>query len=185
METILNALITITLLLGISSCATTNVETPKGTSEGYSSARLVSTTPVNQSDALEDSPEVNRMIQSAIRSNFVSNGMAFGGDNADLIVAYLLVRQNPVSTGMNEDYFGGGRDAMAIMDEAHKRGVIENKRPGGFEAGAIVIDILDAKTNELVYRSFAKRDIVEGVSSAERANRINGAVGEALRPFYK
>ena len=184
-DTLLSALFLAALMLGISSCSTPQVKTPKGTSKGYSSARLVSTTPGVQSDAIEDSPEVHTIIQSAIRSNFAAKGMAFGGSSADLIVSYLLISQNPASTSMNQDYFGGGRDTTAIMEEAHKRGVIENKRPDDFEAEAIVIDILDAKTNELIYRDFATRDILENASDAVRASRINGAVAEALNSFFK
>ena len=60
-----------------------------------------------------------------------------------------------------------------------------DKRPDEFEAGAIVIDILDAKDNQLIYRHFAKRDLLEGADTATRNARINEAVAEALEPFFR
>ena len=86
---------------------------------------------------------------------------------------------------MNTDHFGYGRDAIKILEKAHDRGVVENKSPDEFEAGAVVIDLLDARTNELVYRSFAKRDIIEGISDSDRERRIGEAVAEALAPFFR
>jgi hypothetical protein len=164
----------------------TSVELPEGSSKGYRSARLVKAgAGAPASSELEDSVAVNRSVQAAITAEFERNGLSMGSANADLVVAHMLVRQDNAMTTMNSDYFGYGRDAMAIMDEAHKRGVLKSTRPDAFEAGAIVIDILDAKTNKLIFRNLAKRDLLQNADPATRRNRIHQAVAEALAPFFK
>ncbi len=170
------------LTVVLSGCS--SIDMPQGSSEGYSTARFVKTSYATQTGDLEDSPEVHQAIQGAIKSQFGVHGIAFGQPTAQLIVTYMLIRQSNVSTTINRDYFGQGRDASEIMDEAHRRGVIENKRPDEFDAGAIVIDILDASTNELVFRNFATGDVMENLDPAARQVRVNTIVREILEPFF-
>ena len=175
------------VVLTICSCAPT-VEKAKGTSRGYQSARFVETKRPDRTasaTAPEDDPAFNAAIRSAIAQEFNANRVPVTGGSADLIIAYMLLRQNSVATTYNSDYFGNGRNAMAILEEAHKRGVINNKRPDDFLRGAIVIDVLDARTNKLVFRNYAVRPVTTGVDAATRQSRINSAVSQALAPFFK
>jgi hypothetical protein len=175
------------LALSICSCAPT-VERAKGTSRGYQSARFVETKRPDRAasaTALEDDPAFNAAVKNAIKHEFAANGVPMSGGPADLIIAYMLLRQNSVATTMNNDYFGNGRDPMAILEEAHKRGVIDNKRPDDFLRGAIIIDVLDARTNKLVFRNYAVRPVTEGVDAATRQARIHSTVSQALAPFFK
>ncbi len=168
----------------LAGCA--SVEQPKGSSKGYSSVRFMrAKATLDPPEFIDDSEQANRLIQAAITDQFRANGIEFGGEDADLAVGYLLIVQNNASTGMVNDYFGYGRDSLEISELAHKRGVLEGNRPDYFEAGAIVIDLVDAKTNKLVYRNFAKRDLLENPSEAQRRQRINAAVAEALGPFFR
>ena len=105
--------------------------------------------------------------------------------DADLVVAYLLIIQDNASTLLIDDYFGYGRDAEHIADVAHIRGVVDNQRPDQFERGAIVVDVMDARTNKLVYRNWAKRDIHRGLSDSVRQQRIQEAVNEAMQKFFR
>lgn len=166
------------------SCTSVSLPVPKGSSKGYTSARLVKTAGQIQDEGPEGSAEVNNAIQRSIRNQFKTRGMTFGDPNADLIVAYMLIRQGVGMTTMNKDYFGHGRDPDAIFDEAHRRGAIKNKRPDAFKSGTLVIDIIDAKTNKLVYRNYTTRDLLDGVSPVQRDARINVAVAQTLAPFF-
>ena len=166
-------------------CSCSSIDAPKGDSKGYQSARFVQTSAATEPQGPEDSPVVNRMVQDAIAAEFTKRGILFGEPASDLIVAYMLLRQETSSTTMNTDHFGHGRDAEAILEKAHEKGVIDNKSPEDFKTGAVLIDVLDARSNELVYRSFAKRAMIEGISGAQREERIKGAVAEALAPFFK
>jgi len=96
----------------------------------------------------------------------------------------MVIYQEPSMTARYEDYFGYGRSAEEIADSAHTRGVLDNKLPDYFQRAGIVIDVIDTRTNKLVYRNFSAGDVVRGASDATRASRIDAAVGQALEPFF-
>ena len=170
------------IVLLFSACGP-SVDMPSGRSKGYTSARLVQGT--KKPTFAEVDASTNRMIQKALANSFRSNGLQVGGADAELIVGYLLIIQDNASTLLIDDYFGYGRDAEHIADVAHVRGVVDNERPDRFERGGIVIDVMDAKTNKLVYRNFAKRDIHRGLSDSARQQRIQEAVNEAMQKFFR
>ena len=170
--------------VGLVSCGP-SIEMPKGTSKGYTSARLTVRDPGAPaiSDPLEK--QVHGMIQKSLAKQFPAKGLAYGKGNADLVVAYLVLYQEPGVTTEYNEFFGNGRSAEAITDRAHTRGVIDNKRPDYFRRAGIVIDVIDSKTNKLVFRNFATGDVVKNVSDSTRAARIDAAVAQALAPFFR
>ena len=66
-----------------------------------------------------------------------------------MTVAYLIVVGNNVTTSTINDYFGYGPDAAALEDKAQKA-YTEGKQRGFFEAGTLLIDIVDSRTNKLL-----------------------------------
>jgi hypothetical protein len=169
------------LVAAITGCQ--SIDQPKGTSKGYTSFRFIDKGNSADSRFEEPSEFRDRAAQAAIRDQFESKGLAFSTEDADLIVSYLYVKQDNVSTTAVPSYYGG--DYRDIQSYAHKKGVIKSNNPDFFEVGAIVIDILDAKTFKLVYRNFAKRDIKGVTDEAEKQSLIDSAVAEALAGFFK
>ncbi len=166
------------------SCAP-SIDMPKGTSKGYTSARLVKRDPSRQSVTDPTEIQVHGMIQKSLANRFRANGLAYGKNDADLTIAYLVMYQEPGMTARYDDYFGYGRDAHGIADAAHIRGAVENTRPDYFQRAGIVVDVIDARTNELVFRNLAVGDVVRGVSDGNRAARIDAALAQALEPFFR
>lgn len=166
------------------SCSTT-VEMPRGTSNGYMSARLIQRSPAARPVTDPTELEVHRMIQASLARQFTAKGLTYGKGDAQLAVAYLVLYQEPGMTAEYADFFGYGRDAAPITDKAHVRGSIENKRPDYFRRAGIVVDVIDARTNKLVFRNYAAGDVVRGASAATRAARIDAAVTQALAPFLR
>jgi hypothetical protein len=169
--------------LGLHSCAP-QVDMPKGTSKGYTSARLVQRNPNQKLSSDTNENKINRMIQQSITSSFNSNGLTYGKSPAQLTVAYLVIYQEPGMTKRFDDYFGYGRSGSDIAEVAHSRGVIENKRADYFNRAGIVIDVLDSQSGKLVYRNFTAGDITKGASDSTRSSRIQAAVDSALAPFF-
>lgn len=159
------------------------VEQPKGSAHGYKSARLVR--PTSAPTFANPDDRANHAIQSALASVLRSKGFAIDSSNADLTVAYLIVVQDNVSTRLIDDYFGFGRSSMQIADIAHDRGVIRNNRADYYQAGTVVIDIIDNKTGKLVYRDYATRDVTGNLSDAQLQERANSAVQQALARFFR
>lgn len=173
------------LAAGFLASCSTGVDMPAGSSKGYHSARLVERDP--KARAITDATEkqVHGMVQKSIAGQFAAKGLSYGKPGADLAVAYMVIYQEPGMTATYDEYFGYGRDSGTISDLAHTRGALDNQRPDFFRQAGIVIDVIDTKTNKLVYRNFAKGDVIKGASPATRASRIDAAVAQALARFFK
>lgn len=172
----------------ITSCST-GIEQPKGTSQGYQSARLIERNPdadvTDDATAAAKEKKVHGMLQKAIKSEFTSHGLSYGKADADLQVAYLVMIQNNAITFHYNDYFGQGRDADAIAEYAHLRGATNTKRNEFFERVIILVDVIDTKTGKLVFRNHYLNDIVDVPTDAVRNQRIQAAIKQALTPFFK
>jgi hypothetical protein len=162
-----------------------SIDMPKGTSKGYTSARLIHRDPSLPAITKPIERSIHDMIQNSLRRQFTAKGLAYGSANADLVVAYMVIYQEPGMTASHTDYFGYGRSGDAILDRAHVRGAVESKRPDYFQRAGIVIDIIDSRSNKLVYRNFAAGDVVRGASAATRAARIDAAVAQTLSGFFR
>lgn len=177
--TLLATCLGITLLSG---CALTKkIDLPKGTSDGYSSYRLYRDGPSNPNFA-DREDAVHFIIQEELGKALQAHGLKRDPDNAELIVAYLVVTQNTaVSTAISDYYINSGSD---ILSEAHRR-MLKKDLHGSYEQGALIIDIIDKNTGDLIYRDYAKREILAYLNTEERNARVRSAVEDALAAFFK
>lgn len=171
--------------LGLFASCSSSVDMPKGTSKGFNSARLIQRSPNLPAITNSTEKQVHSMVQRSLAKQFTSHGMAYGKGDSELIVAYMVIYQESGMTADFRDYFGYGRDADKIAEVAHYRGVVDNERPDFFRQAGILIDVIDARTNKLVYRNLAKGDVVKGASASTRAARIDAAVADALAGFFQ
>ncbi len=95
-------------------------------------------------------------------------------------MAYLVITGNNVSTEAISDYFGYREDLGALHDRAHDV-YTGSKNPDHFEAGTLLIDIIDAKSFKPLMRGYATRPIMRHLSTDSRAARIREVVDEILR----
>jgi len=123
---------------------------------------------------------VHAMIQNAVISNLAARGVSRTAAGGDVTVGYLVIVGNNASTTSINDYFGYGEDASALMDKAHAA-YTGSKNPSYFEAGTLLIDIIDGKTFKLLKRGYATRPILRDLPADARAARIQEAVDEILR----
>lgn len=170
---------------GILVSCSASVDMPQGKRGDYQSARLIQRNPNPAVVITPTESQIHGMIQKSIARQFTSRGMSYGKGDADLAVAYLVIYQEPGMTANYDDYFGYGRNAREIADVAHIRGSIESKRPDFFRQAGIVVDVVDSRTGKLVYRNFAKGDVVRGASASTRAARIDQGIASALAPFFQ
>ena len=123
--------------------------------------------------------EVHKLIQEAITANLARFNVPPVATGGDITVAYLVIVGNNATTSSINDYFGYGRDASAISEIAHER-YTQNNNPNYFEAGTIVIDIIDSRTNKLLKRGYASRPLLANPTTEARTARIQQAVDEAM-----
>ena len=128
--------------------------------------------------------KVHGIFHKAIKNEFTSHGLSYGKADADLKIAYLVMIQNNAITFHYNDYFGQGRDADKIAEYAHLKGATQSRRDEFFERVIILVDVIDTKTNKLVFRNHYAKDIVDVPSDKVRAQRINAIIKETLTPFF-
>lgn len=171
----------------ICSCST-SINIPKGTSKGYQSAGLINRNPdadvSTDAASVAKEKKVHSMIHAAINKEFSTHGISYGKSNSDLTVAYLVMIQNNATTFHYNDYFGRGRDADAIAEYAHLKGAVHTKRNEFFERAIILVDVIDTKTNKIVFRNHYAKDMIDSPTDAQRKQRVQAAVKEALKPFF-
>ncbi|KRP37887.1 MAG: hypothetical protein ABS34_00460 [Opitutaceae bacterium BACL24 MAG-120322-bin51] len=176
----------LSLCLGIvllSACSTfKRIDLPKGNSAGYSSFRLYQHKSKHVPDFTNREDRVNAYLQAALKEEFEAHGLKESEQDAELIVAFLLIVQDTaVSTAISDYYITSGSD---ILSEAHRR-MGKKNLPGGYEAGAIVVDIIDKKSGEVIYRDFAKREVLDNLTPAEKEQRAKDAAVEAVATFFR
>ena len=123
---------------------------------------------------------VHAMIQAAIAKNLAARGVKRVPSNGDVTVAYLVILGNNVTQRSINDYFGYRDDAWALLDKAHAA-YASTGNPNTFEAGTLLIDIIDNKGFKVRARNYATRSLLRNVSETERAARIQDVVDAVLR----
>jgi hypothetical protein len=123
---------------------------------------------------------IHAMIQEAITRNLAARGVTRVATGGDVTVGYLVIVGNNASTAAISDYFGYGEDASALQDKAHAA-YTESKNPNYFEAGTLVIDLIDTRSFKLLKRGHATRPILRNLPDDARAARIQEVVDEILR----
>jgi hypothetical protein len=119
-------------------------------------------------------------IQEAITKNLEARSLKRVPSNGDVVVGYLVITGNNVSTTAISDYFAMGEDAAGLHDKAQSA-YNKSKNPDYFEAGTLVIDIIDGKSFKLLKRGNATRQLLKNPTAEAQTARIQEVVDEILR----
>lgn len=119
-------------------------------------------------------------IQDALTRGLAGRGITRSQEVGDLIVGYLLIVGDQVATQAISDYYGYGRSSSELLEKAQKA-YSSSKSPNYFQAGTLIVDLIDARTSKLVWRGHVTRPILNNVSAEARQERIQEAVDELLR----
>jgi hypothetical protein len=130
-------------------------------------------------DYADRSKPVHDVIQQAITRNLGSRGVSKVASGGDVIVGYMLVVGNNANTSSINDYFGYRDDIEGLEEKAHEAHNA-SKSPNYFEAGTLVIDVIDAKSYKLLKRGYASRPLLQNPSPEARAARVQEVVDEIL-----
>lgn len=123
---------------------------------------------------------IHVMIKDAISANLAGKGVRQTPSGGDITVAYLVVVGNNASTEAINTYFGYGRDVVELHEKAQS-GYAGSKNPNYFQAGTLLIDILDGRTFKLLERHYATRPVLKTATAEVRAAHIQEAVNEILK----
>ena len=131
-------------------------------------------------DFVDDTAAVHAMIQKAITKNLAARGVTRVSTGGDVTVPYLVITGNNVSTRAIRAYFGYSDDVDDLHDRAQKA-YTRTKNPNHFEAGTLLIDIVDGRNFKLMKRGHVTRASMRNLSAGAKAARIQEAVDEILR----
>ena len=128
----------------------------------------------------------NAAIQDAIKTQLSAKGMTYKESDADLTIAYMIVVCSSSVTHSMGAYFGRGQETDQITKRAIKgatklyKDLDENRKidAATTHVGALVIDVLDTPSFDLLYRQRALRPMAKDPTDAERKQRIDEVVGE-------
>ena len=127
----------------------------------------------------ETRQQIHALIQEAIDNNLTAKGLKRVPQGGDVTVAYLIVVGNNVSTSAINDYFGYSPDALALIDKAHAA-YTGGKQRSYFEAGTLLIDLVDSRTQKVLERNYVTRQLLQNPPPDVQKARFQEAVNEAL-----
>jgi hypothetical protein len=130
-------------------------------------------------DFAEGRAQALAMIQDAITKNLTAKGLTKVNSGGDVTVGFLVIIGNNAQTEAINTYFGDAETADALHAKAQEA-YTSNKDPNNFEAGTLVIDIIDGKTDKLLLRNYGSRQILSNITVEGRAERIQDVVDEIL-----
>jgi hypothetical protein len=136
--------------------------------------------PLPEAAFAENRRQIHALVQEAIVNNLGAKGVRRIAEGGDVTVAYLIIVGNNATTSAINDYFGYGPDAIALADKAHEAYAEGNQR-NYFEAGTLLIDIIDSRTHKVLARNYVTRPILRNPPADVRQARIQEAVNEALK----
>ena len=136
--------------------------------------------PGHAPDFADDRQAAHQMIQAAITKNLAAKGVTRAAVGGDVTLGYLVIIGNNATTESISTYFGYGQDAAELHDKAQDL-YTGSKNPNYFEAGTLVIDVVDSKTFKLLKRGYATRSTLKNLPDDAKAARIQEVVDEILR----
>lgn len=167
-------------LLALTGCSSvkTQVDTGRVTARTFA---FMDPGPRKLPASAESRAHVHTMIQEAITKNLAAKGVSRVATGADLTVAYLFVAGNNVATTSLNEYFGYGPEAAELVEKVHEAQTVKDTNRSYFEAGTLIIDILDAKTGKLLKRASVHGEILRDITPDVRQARIQEFVDQALQ----
>jgi len=119
-------------------------------------------------------------IHTAVDAALAAKGFQKVPSGGDFMVAYIATTAQQTDYTTTNDYYGygWGRWYGAGGGMSTSRTTAYN-----WTQGTLVLDIVDGKSNEMVYRATAEAEVNQDLSPAERQTRLNGAAVQMLEKF--
>jgi hypothetical protein len=109
-------------------------------------------------------------IVDAIDNALKSKGFTKQASGGDFQVAFIATTSQQTGYGWGRWYGGGGMSTSRTTAY-------------NWQQGTLVLDIVDGKTNEMVYRSTAQAEVDQDLSPSERQTRLNSGALKMLEKF--
>ena len=121
---------------------------------------------------LDGDPFFKDHVQGAVERGLAARGVALTSSNPDLLIHYHANISERIDVNKADRAFGYCRAADCPPESIY------------YEAGTLVLDVMDARTNKLVWRGWAQHSVEDMLRNQDKmAKTIDQAVAEMLRQF--
>lgn len=179
------------MILGVfaAGCATVSVNSDYDTKADFSKLRTYAWESESQpavGDPRIDSSLLNSRIRTAVDQTLSSRGFQkVETGTPDFKVAYLMAVEEKMDvTQVSTPYYSPyGVYGTASINSTWNMGGGVDTFVTQYEEGTLLLDVVDPKTNALIWRGSGKKAIDENADSAKREANINKAVQKILAEF--
>ncbi len=169
------------IVLAVAACASIDVSWDWNPSTDFSRLQAWAWLPQPRllaADPRVDGSLLDARVRAAVEAELGARGLPrVQPAYADFLVAYHVALERKLVATTIDDYYGGV-------------GYRHWSRPGysqtyvrEFEVGTLMLDVLDARSRELVWRGTAQAEIVTNATPEQRDARVREAVHRMLERF--
>jgi hypothetical protein len=161
------------LALALLACATPAVESDWDPATDFSTLKTWAWFPKTRPPQLDprlDSQLLDARIQQAVEAELATKGYVKSTlpYKADFLVGHTVAIQQKVTATAIDDFYGYGRSRV-YLDE--------------YEVGTLVLDVLDPKKSQLIWRGTFQARLTPATNPSEREERVRTAVHALLERF--
>jgi len=178
---LVNTFLVLSILLGLSGCASKPASYDYQTDYNYSALRTYTILPINKdvyNNPKVSEIEVKRIGSQLTRALNSRYSLASDAESADFLVRYFVVVEDRVRIDTFDAEFGmypGYRYYHGI-----RKPEVRNTY---YEQGAIIVDIIDSGSNEVIWRGSTEGRIKSRITPEERDIRVQQMLEELLSNF--
>jgi hypothetical protein len=140
------------------------------------------TAEAESSDPVRDNAILRGRIQTAIANILIDRGYKLNMDNPDFLVAYHVAFEEKIDLEVVNNYYGypyAGSYAATWGPAIYGQEVQQRS----WDQGTLLLDILDGKTRQLVWRGSAQAEVYPEQDPNKRQKNINNVASKVLEEF--
>jgi hypothetical protein len=139
----------------------------------YHTYAWVSTAQETTGDRRLDSSLLDSRIRSAIDTQLRAKGYLATNASPDFVVAYHVGLKDMMKGASTQNYIGDrAHGTFTTISDIHS-----------YNEGTLLIDILDAKSRQLIWQASAQADVDQSLGPKERDARVHDVISAMLSHF--
>lgn len=180
------AIIVIALLAALPGCSGLTIQSDFDPTADFSKYRtwdwMPGTEAVVSKDPVRDNAILRGRIQTAVANVLIDRGYKLDMDDPDFYVAYHVAFEDKMDLEVVNNYYGypyAGSYAATWGPTIYGQQVQQRS----WEQGTLLLDILDGKSRQLVWRGSAQAEVYPEQDPNQRQKNINNVAKKVLDQF--
>ena len=176
------------MMLALGGCSTLVIRTdydPQADFSGLRTFAWATQTQASTGNIKLDNPFLDKRIRDAVDGQLVAKGfLKDTAGNPDFLLRYLVTIQEKTDVRTIDTYYGGFTPIWCGGSVCYTTGFwVPQTVVYTYEQGTLVLDILDAKIQTLIWRGSAEAEVTESSTPEQRKAKVENAVKKLLAKF--